>query len=329
MTGGEQVPFWSSFAIIARATTNAKHQREAHHMFLAVDIGNTQTTLGLFDTVASEVGAQARGTMPDAARSAAPEAERSGTTPSAVRQWRMATSRTDTSDSLHARLYSYFHMFGMRLEDVDEIAIAGVVPLLTTSWQVLARDIVHHEPLVVDARRDCGIEVAMPHPDQVGADRIANAVSARATYGAPVIVVDFGTATNIDVVDAQGRFRGGAIMPGLLLSANALFERAAKLSSVPLVAPPRALGDTTETAVQSGLIIGAAVQAEGIVRRIEAELRAEDPEMGHVTVVGTGGYSATIAEATDIFDALDPDITIRGIYEIWQHRAEKRAARRE
>jgi len=267
-------------------------------MFLAVDIGNTQTTLGLFSDGATT-----------------------------DRQWRMATDRTDTSDALHARLYGYFQMLGMRLDDVDEIAIAGVVPLLTQSWQQLARELIGHQPLVVDARRDCGIEVCMPHPDQVGADRIANAVSAVKTYGAPVIVVDFGTATNIDVVDGQGRFRGGAIMPGLLLSANALFQRAAKLSSVPLVAPPHALGDSTETAVQSGLIVGAAVQAEGIVRRIEEELRAEDPTLGKVTVVGTGGFSATIAEATDVFDALDPDITIRGIHEIWQHRAAKRAAR--
>ena len=288
-------------------------------MFLAVDIGNTQTTLGLFDAATPDKKNRA---------AAAPNGTAGATAVHTVRQWRMATNRSDTSDSLHARLYSYFHMFGMRLEDVDEIAIAGVVPLLTASWQILARDIVGHEPLVVDARRDCGIEVHMPHPDQVGADRIANAVSAVKTYGAPVIVVDFGTATNIDVVDRQGRFRGGAIMPGLLLSANALFERAAKLSSVPLVAPAHALGDTTETAVQSGLIVGAAVQAEGIVRRIVDELRDEDPDLGKVTVVGTGGFSATIAEATDLFDALDPDITIRGISEIWQHRADKRAARR-
>lgn len=267
-------------------------------MFLAVDIGNTQTTLGLFD----DAGAVRR-------------------------QWRMATDRADTADSLHARLYGYFGMLGLSLADVDEIAIAGVVPTLTQYWQALAREIVGHEPLVVSAARDCGIEVHMPDPTKVGADRIANAVAARETYGAPVIVVDFGTATNVDVVDGKGRFRGGVIMPGLMLSANALFERAAKLSSVPVTKPAHALGATTEAAVQSGLVIGAAAQAEGIVARIEDELRAEDPACEAFTVVGTGGLSSVVAEATDLFDVVDPDITIRGIRQIWLHRAQKRQAR--
>ena len=135
-------------------------------------------------------------------------------------------------------------------------------------------------------------------------------------------MVDFGTATNIDVVDRHGRFRGGVIMPGLLLSAGALFSHAARLSSVPLVMPPRALGNSTESAVQSGIVIGAAAQAEGLVRRIKDELGEPD-----ATVVGTGGLSREIARATEVFDALDPDLTIRGIRLIWEHRAHKRAAR--
>ena len=195
-------------------------------MLLSVDVGNTQTTLGLFD---------ADGNV--------------------VRQWRMATDRTDTSDQLHERLFGYFQMLGLNLAAVDYVAIASVVPILAQSWQRMVRTAFGSEPLMIDATRDCGITINMPDPRQVGADRIANALAAKATYGAPVIVVDFGTATNIDVVDAAGTFRGGAIMPGLLLSANALFSRAAKLSSVPLVVPPHALGDSTETAVQSGIVI--------------------------------------------------------------------------
>ena len=163
------------------------------------------------------------------------------------------------------------------------------------------------------------VAINMPDPRQVGADRIANALSAREMYGAPVIVVDFGTASNIDVVDENGVFRGGCIMPGILLSAQALFSRAAKLSSVPLVVPPHTLGDSTETAVQSGIVIGAAAQAEGLVRRIKEELGRPD-----ATVVGTGGYAKVIAEATDLFDVVDPDLTTRGIYLIWRHRKEKR-----
>lgn len=267
-------------------------------MFLSVDVGNTQTTLGLFE----EDG-------------------------SVTQQWRMATDRTDTADQLHGRLYGYFQMCGLSLDVVASVAIASVVPILAQSWQRMVRDALHTEPFMIDALRDCGISISMPDPRQVGADRIANALAARSTYGAPVIVVDFGTATNIDVVDWRGEFRGGAIMPGLLLSATSLFSRAAKLSSVPLVVPPRALGDSTETAVQSGIVIGAATQIEGLVERIQRELAEEGDDVPRATVVGTGGYSETIAQATEIFDALDPDITIRGIYQIWRHAVEKHAAR--
>ena len=130
-------------------------------------------------------------------------------------------------------------------------------------------------------------------------------------------MVDFGTATNIDVVDRAGAYRGGTIAPGLILSAEALFARAAKLSSVPIEAPAHALGDSTETAVQSGLVIGAAAQAEGLVARIKAELDIAD-----ATVVGTGGLARTVSVATDLFDVVDPDLTLRGIREIWAWQRE-------
>ena len=268
-------------------------------MFLSVDVGNTQTTLGLFD---------ASGAV--------------------VRQWRMATDATDTADELHERLFGYFLMLGLELADVTDVAIASVVPILSQEWQRMMADDLGVEPLMVSARRDCGIRIDMPNPNEVGADRIANALAAREAYGEPVIVVDFGTATNIDVVDATGAFRGGAIMPGLLLSANALFSRAAKLSSVQLVAPPEPLGDSTEHAVQSGVVLGAAALAEGLVRHIQNQLHAERPNAPAAKVVGTGGYARVIAGANDVFDVIDPDITIRGIYGIWQHRAAKCAARK-
>lgn len=252
-------------------------------MFLAIDVGNTQTTLGLFD----ERGALVRG-------------------------WRMSTNASDTSDMLHSRLWGYFMKDDLSLADVTAAGVASVVPALERSWRRCLSAHLGEEPLAVVAGRDYGMEIAMPDPRQVGADRIANAVAARGTYGTPVIVVDFGTATNIDVVDADGRYRGGAISPGLMLSANALFSRAAKLASIPIEAPERALGNSTEAALQSGLVIGAAAQAEGLVARIRAELGA--PE---ATVVGTGGLARTVARATDLFDAIDPDLTLRGIREIW------------
>lgn len=252
-------------------------------MFLAIDVGNTQSTLGLFD----EGGALVRG-------------------------WRMSTNATDTSDMLHSRLWGFFAKDGLSLADVTDAGVASVVPALERAWRRCLGAHLGHDPLVVSAGRPYGMEIAMPDPRQVGADRIANAIAARSTYGAPVIVVDFGTATNIDVVDAAGRYRGGAISPGLMLSAGALFSRAAKLASIPVEVPPAALGDTTEHAMQSGLVIGAAAQAEGLVTRIRDELGAPDAQ-----VVGTGGLARTVARATDLFDAIDPDLTLRGIREIW------------
>ena len=252
-------------------------------MFLAIDVGNTQSTLGLFDDAGS-----------------------------LVRGWRMSTTSTDTSDMLHSRLWGFFAKDGLSLDVVTGAGVASVVPALERAWRRCLQAHLGHDPLVVSAGRSYGMDIAMPNPRQVGADRIANAIAARITYGSPVIVVDFGTATNIDVVDASGAYRGGAISPGLMLSAGALFSRAAKLSSIPIEAPEHALGDSTEAALQSGLVIGAAAQAEGLVARIQSELG--EPR---ATVVGTGGLARTVAKATEVFDAIDPDLTLRGIREIW------------
>lgn len=255
-------------------------------MFLAVDVGNTQTTLGLFD----EDGSVAHG-------------------------WRMATNRTDTPDMIDARLHGYFNKDGFDQTRVTAAGIACVVPVLTQAWHRCLLDRAGTEPLVITPQTDSGIRIDMPNPTQVGADRIANAVAARHSYGAPVIVVDFGTATNIDVIDATGAYRGGAISPGLMLSASALFSRAAKLASVPIEAPAHALGETTEEAIQSGIVIGAAAQAEGLVARIKRELGIEN-----APVVGTGGLARTVSAATDLFCTVDPGLTLRGIREIWLHQ---------
>lgn len=267
-------------------------------MLLAIDVGNTQTTLGLFEI---------DGTL--------------------IKQWRMATDKTDTADELHERLFGFFLMFGLDLFDVRNVALASVVPILTQEWTyLLTNDLQIDDVLLVDATRDCGIEVALRDPASLGADRIANAVAAKIRFGAPVIVVDFGTATNIDVVNRDGAFCGGAIMPGILLSAQSLFSRASKLASVPLEIPPHALGDSTTTAVQSGIVLGAAAQAEGIVARIMAELSETCHGLGkdELTVVATGGFSHILAPATTLFDAIEPDLTVRGIFHIWEHRARKR-----
>lgn len=257
-------------------------------MLLAIDVGNTQTNLGLFNE---------QGTL--------------------IHLWRMATTSSNTPDELQMHLDGFFRMSNVDLGHICHVAIASVVPLLTQQWSHAMKRISQSADVyVIDATQDCGIPICVPHPHEVGADRVANAVSAYNTYGPSSIVIDFGTATNIDIVDKQGRFCGGVIMPGLLLSAHALFARAAKLSSVPLVVPSATIGTTTETNIRSGIIIGAAAQVEGMVSRIKAELDEPDAH-----VIATGGCANMVADATTLFESVDLDLTVRGIYQIRTWRA--------
>lgn len=251
-------------------------------MLLAIDMGNTQTALGLFD--GEEL----------------------------VHAWRMPTDRSFTADELHVRLHGYFRMYDMTLDAVDAVAFAGVVPELNRAWRRVAERL-SARAIVVGPDTATVTRVRAKNPAEVGADRIANATAAVKYYGAPAIVVDFGTATNIDVVDDEGYYIGGAIAPGLRISMDALVSRAARLSSVPLEAPAHAIGANTVEAVQSGAVLGTAAMAEGLVARIKRELGAAD-----ATVIATGGLAPVIAGSTDVFDAVDSQLTLRGICEIYR-----------
>ena len=254
-------------------------------MLLAIDMGNTQTALGLFDN--DEL----------------------------VHAWRMPTDRTLTKDELHVRLLGYFRKDGLDLGCVDAIAFAGVVPQLMREWEGVAREM--GARLVVVGRETAAVtNIDAPNPAEVGADRIANATAAAALYGAPSIVVDFGTATNIDVIDERGAYIGGCIAPGIRISLDALTARAARLASVPLEAPAATIGRSTVEAVQSGTVVGAAAMAEGLVTRIKRELGCAD-----ATVIATGGLARVVAEATGVFDHVDPQLTIKGICEIYRRLA--------
>ena len=247
-------------------------------MFLAIDVGNSQTTFGLMDVEGK---------------------------PAAI--WRCQSDPKETTDELSLRLAGYLQLRGFGPLDVDACAVASVVPALERSWgRALSR---LERPLtIVRSGMPSSVEVAIPHPETLGADRLANAVAAKAAYGAPVLVVDFGTATNIDVVDAEGRFVGGVISPGLMLSAEAIFAHAAKLANVAVECPEHVVGATSEEALQSGLVIGAAASAEGLVARVQRELGIEG-----CPVVATGGLARTVGLATQCFTAIDPDLTLRGI----------------
>lgn len=278
--------------ILLQNTTNRgalarAYDSGGHAMLLAIDMGNTQTALGLFDN--DEL----------------------------VRAWRMPTDRSFTADELHVRLLGYFRMYDMHLNCVDAIAFAGVVPQLSRAWRTVAQRL-SAEVVVVGMDTMDVTKVHAPNPAEVGADRIANAVAAETFYGAPAIVVDFGTATNIDVVDPDGYYIGGAIAPGLRISMDALTARAAKLASVTLEAPQHTIGSTTVEAVQSGAVVGAAAMAEGMVARIKAELERPDAR-----VIATGGLAGVVAGSTDAFDVVDNQLTLKGICEIYR-RACKR-----
>ena len=207
-------------------------------MLLLVDVGNTQTVVGLME-------------------------ERT-----VVDRWRIATVRHRTGDEIAGLLQGFFSLRGMRVrDDVDEVGIASVVPRLTLQWTEMCRKHLGVEPFVVGPGARTGMRIAMKNPTEVGADRIVNAVAGAETYGTPVVVVDFGTSTNFDVVNADGDYVGGAIAPGVEVSMEALTTRAAKLIKVDIVEPEHAIGKDTIEAMQAGAVYGFAGQVDGIDAR--------------------------------------------------------------
>ena len=247
-------------------------------MLLAIDVGNTSTVLGLY------AGADLS------------------------EHWRISTERHKTGDELGA-LYRSF----LDLGRVDGISLASTVPELVRSYQELAARYTDARLLELGPGVKTGIPIRYDDPREVGPDRIANAVAARERYGAPSIVVDFGTSTNFDVVSAEGEYVGGVLAPGIEVSMDALFERAARLVKVDFVAPETAIGKTTESALRSGLVYGFAGQVDGIIERIRAELGDES-----TPVIATGGLAELIAPHAKTIGKVDPFLTLEGLRLVWE-----------
>ena len=234
-----------------------------------------------------------------------------------IAQWRTATEANRTADEYAVWLTQLLHMNGLGFEDLDGCIISSVVPQSIFNLRNLARRYMNVEPLIVGENAKLGIEVRITKPTEAGADRLVNAIGAHLTYPGDLLLIDSGTATTFDVVAADGAFEGGLIAPGINLSLHALHEAAAKLPRIAIQKPERVIGKDTVQAMQSGVFWGYIALIEGLVDRIKAEWGAP------LTVIGTGGVASLFEGATTSIDRFDPDLTIRGLLEIWRRNDTK------
>lgn len=246
-------------------------------MLLSFDIGNTSIHIGLFDG------------------------------DKVVATWRLGVETEKFPDEYGVLFTNLLMLKGFTVTDVDAVIISCDVPPMTPTVIQVARDYFHVEPLLVGPGLKTGIRILYENPRGVGSDRIVDAVAAIHIYGHPVIVVDFGTATVFDAINREGDYLGGAIAPGIGISSEALFHRAAMLSRIVLETPPAAIGRNTVHAVQSGILFGYAGLVDGIVRRFQAELG------GDVPVVATGGWAHQIAPLTETITVVNPELTLTGL----------------
>jgi type III pantothenate kinase len=229
-----------------------------------------------------------------------------------IAQWRTATESSRTADEYAVWLSQFLQMQGLAIKVLDACIISTVVPQSLFHLRNLSRRYLKAEPLVIGENADLGIALRIDNPAEAGADRLVNAVGAFATYGGPLIVVDSGTATNFDIIGADGAFEGGVIAPGVNLSMEALHKAAARLPRVAIQRPPKVIGTDTVGNMQSGIYWGYVSLIEGLIVRIKAEYGRP------MKVVGTGGVASLFHGATDMIDVFDPDITVRGLLEIWR-----------
>lgn len=246
-------------------------------MLLAIDIGNSNIVLGVFE------GAKLRAT------------------------WRIATGSHKLVDEYAALLLNLLSHQSMVARDIKEIALCSVVPSLVPVFEELCQRYFGGSPLVVEAGIKTGVRICMDNPLEVGADRVANAVAAHHLYGGPVVIIDLGTATTFDTVSEEGAYIGGIIAPGIVIAAEALSLRAAKLPQVELERPKRVIGTNTVAAMQSGIIFGYIGLVEGIIARIERELGSKP------RVVATGGFADTIAKDVPAIEVVNTDLTLIGL----------------
>jgi type III pantothenate kinase len=268
-------------------------------VLLAIDVGNTNVTLGLFDYQGEE------GTL--------------------AQHWRITTRSEQTSDEVTIILRALFDQAGRKVSEISDGIISSVVPPLLPIWERVCQKLFEREPLVVGPGIRTGMPVRYENPREVGADRIVNSVAAYELCGGPVIAVDFGTATTFDCVSANGEYLGGAIFPGIQIAMDALFQRTALLHRVELARPRTAIGKTTTGALQSGLLFGYAGMVDAMVERIRGELGRE------AHVIATGGLASRVASETSSIERVEPFLTLEGLRMLFEKNRVERTegARKE
>ncbi|MBA32173.1 MAG: pantothenate kinase [Chloroflexi bacterium] len=246
-------------------------------MLLAIDIGNTNITIGLFNKETLE------------------------------KTWRISTSRNNTSDEYGINILNILSNKDISNKDISAIVMCSVVPPLTTTFIDIFKDYFNISPLIIGSGTKTGIKIMYDSPRDVGADRIVDAAAVLHLYKGPAIIVDLGTATVFDAVSANGEYLGGAISPGIGVSAESLYKATSQLKRVELIAPETAIGKTTTHAIQSGLILGYSELIKGMIKRFKEELGS------NAKIIATGGLADIISKELNLFDIIDHNLTLKGL----------------
>jgi len=257
-------------------------------MLLTLDVGNTNTVLGLYRLASDEL----------------------------VTHWRISTLRTQTADEYGALFLNLFAMRKIEATEVASVIISSVVPPLESTLRQMCERYFNLKPMFVEPGIKTGMPILVDNPAELGADRLVNGVAAFARYGGPCIVVDFGTATTFDVITAKGEYIGGVIAPGLAISAEALFARAARLSRVDVKKPAKVVGTNTVAHMQSGLYYGYIGLVDGILERILNEIR--NPDLPAPKIIATGGLARLVADDSRFIETIDDMLTLDGLRLIYE-----------